>query len=77
MQDAALTMQATEEHLVVRGHVAKTRTSNGEAGSSQQRSNHGVDAVDLQDVFNGRVHAVAVKGHNYEKSIYLIFVFYI
>lgn len=63
-----LTMRAAEEHLVVRGHVAKTGSSNGQTGSSHQRSKQGGDAVDLQDEFNGRVHTVAVRVDSYVKG---------
>lgn len=60
-----LTIEATKEDLVGIGCVAETRSGNSQAGPSHQSSEQRGDAVDLQNIFYGGVHTVAVKVQNY------------
>lgn len=57
-------MLLTNRHSVVRYVAAETRARNGQLGSSHQRTKQRRDAVDFQDVLNGRVYTIAVKQKN-------------
>lgn len=54
----------TNRHSVVRCVATETRARNGQLGSSHQRAEQRRDAVDFQDVLNGRVYTIAVKQKN-------------
>lgn len=55
-------MLLTNGDFVVRGVFAETRSSNSQRASSEERAKQRGDAVDFQDVFNGGVHTVTVRG---------------
>lgn len=57
-------MLLTNRHSVVRYVAAEPRARNGQLGSSHQRTEQRRDAVDFQDVLNGRVYTIAVKQKN-------------